>query len=109
MLHVMRIMPEAFTRGILMVEILILMSAGILIGFLLRGRQRIIFIIEKITGFSIFILLFLLGISVGTNDKVISNFGKIGYNAIVIALSSVAGSILLSFILYKLLFSRDNS
>ncbi len=105
----MRIMPETFTRGILMVEILILMSAGILIGFLLRCRQRIIFVIEKITGFSIYILLFLLGISVGTNDKVILNFGKIGFNAIVIALSSVAGSILLSFILYRLLFCQDKS
>ncbi|HPS56483.1 MAG TPA: LysO family transporter [Spirochaetota bacterium] len=91
-----------------MTEILILMSAGIFIGFLVRGRQRLIFIIEKTTGFSIYILLFLLGISVGTNEKVISSFGRIGFNAIIIALSSVAGSILLSFILYKFLFSRDD-
>lgn len=92
-----------------MIEILIIMSAGILTGFLLRGRQRIIFFIEKTTGFSIYILLFLLGISVGTNDKVISNFGLIGLNAIVIALASVAGSVILSFILYRLFFFRDNS
>lgn len=92
-----------------MAEILILMSAGILIGFFLRGKQRIVFIIEKTTGYSIYILLFLLGISVGTNDRVLSNFGIIGFNAIVIALSSVAGSILFSFILYKVLFNRDKS
>lgn len=92
-----------------MFEILMLMSAGILIGFFLRGRQRIVFVIEKATGFAIYILLFLLGISVGTNDRVLSNFGMIGFNAIIIALSSVAGSILFSFILYKVIFNRDKS
>ncbi|HQO38832.1 MAG TPA: LysO family transporter [Spirochaetota bacterium] len=88
-----------------MTQILIIMSAGIVAGFLLRGRQRVIFILEKTTGFSIYILLFFLGISVGANDKVISNFASIGFNAVVIALCSVAGSILLSSILYKTLFN----
>lgn len=92
-----------------MITILLIMSAGIFFGFFIRERQRLIFIIEKTTGFSIYILLFLLGISVGINDKVISGFGRIGLNAIVIALSSVAGSILLSSILYKLAFSRKDN
>lgn len=92
-----------------MITILLIMSAGIFFGFFIRERQRLIFIIEKTTGFSIYILLFLLGISVGTNDKVISGFDRIGLNAIVIALSSVSGSILLSSILYKLAFSRKDN
>ena len=89
-----------------MLEILVLMSAGMIIGFILKGRQKFAFVIEKTTGLSIYILLFLLGLSVGINDKVISGFGKIGFNAIVIGLSSVSGSVILSFILYRLLFSR---
>ncbi len=91
-----------------MTEILIIMSAGMLSGFFIRGRQRIIFIVEKTSGFSIYILLFLLGLSVGSNKILISGFGRIGVNAIAISLASVVGSILLSFILYKLLFSRGN-
>ena len=88
-----------------MIKILSLMCAGILIGFVFRRRQRFIHVIEKTAGFSIYMLLFLLGLSVGVNDSVISGFAKIGFNAIVIALSSVAGSIFFSFILYKTLFN----
>lgn len=91
-----------------MIKILLIMSAGIFIGFFLRERQRLIFLIEKTTGFSIYLLLFLLGISVGINDTVLSGFGRIGLNSVVIALSSVAGSILLSYILYKSAFCRED-
>lgn len=92
-----------------MTKILIIMSFGILTGFLLRHRQKLIFIVEKTTGFSIYILLFLLGISVGSNNTVVSNFEKIGFNAIIISLSSTTGSILLASLLYRLFFIQDKN
>jgi hypothetical protein len=51
-------------------------------------------------------LLFLLGISVGTNREVIQNLGKIGYEAIAISVASIAGSVLLSALLFKFLFKQ---
>jgi hypothetical protein len=44
---------------------------------------------------------------VGTNQEIVRNLYKIGYEAITIALASIAGSVLVSAFLYKLVF-RDH-
>ena len=56
---------------------------------------------------AIYVLLFLLGISVGTNQEVIGNLGKIGYESVAIAVASIAGSVLISTFLFKLLFRKN--
>jgi uncharacterized membrane protein YbjE (DUF340 family) len=90
-----------------MTAILIVLSAGILIGLLLVGRPKIHQINNNLLNCSIYLLLFLLGISVGTNKEVIHNLGKIGYEAIAIAVASITGSVLLSALLFKLLFKQN--
>ncbi len=89
-----------------MIEIIIIMCTGILTGIFLRGRSSILFAAEKLTEISIYLLLFLLGLSVGTNDTIINNFPVIGFNALVLTFSAVAGSVILSWILYILLFRK---
>jgi uncharacterized membrane protein YbjE (DUF340 family) len=87
--------------------ILILMFSGILLGFIFRRKRVFIQVTEKITGLSIYLLLFLLGMSVGVNDKVISNFASIGIIAITLAFSGIAGSIILSVFVYRFFFRQD--
>ena len=89
-----------------MIEIIIIMCTGIITGIFLRGKSSLLLAAERLTGVSIYLLLFLLGLSVGTNDTIISNFPVIGFNAIVLTFSAVAGSVLLSWILYILLFRK---
>lgn len=89
-----------------MTEILVLMTTGIVIGYIFKNKTGFIRIIEKLTGYSIFLLLFLLGMSVGANEQVISGFGKIGVNALILSLSGTAGSILLSVIVFSLFFKK---
>ncbi len=89
-----------------MIEIIIIMCGGIVTGIFLRGRSSILFAAEKLTGVSIYLLLFLLGLSVGTNDTIISNFPLIGFNAVILTFSAIGGSVLLSWILYILLFRK---
>jgi len=55
---------------------------------------------------AIYLLLFMLGISVGTNKEVIDNLGKIGYEAVAIAIASISGSVLLAALLFKVLFKQ---
>lgn len=84
--------------------ILILLLGGIIIGRLLSKKRGIIKTFDKLTTWSIYLLLFLLGVSIGTNREIISNLGTLGIKALIIAAFSVAGSILLSILTYHLFF-----
>jgi uncharacterized membrane protein YbjE (DUF340 family) len=90
-----------------MITILLLLSAGIVLGLLIIGYPRLHVINNSLLNWAIYLLLFLLGISVGTNQEVIRNLGKIGLEAIAIASLSIAGSVLLSYFLFKHLFYKD--
>jgi len=90
-----------------MIAILIVLSAGILIGLLIVEKPKLRLFNNHLLNWAIYLLLFLLGISVGTNREVIQNIGKIGYEAIAIGIFSIAGSVLLSAILFKFLFRQD--
>ena len=90
-----------------MIAILIVLSAGILLGLLIVKKPKLHLFNNHLLNWAIYLLLFLLGISVGTNREVIQNIGKIWYEAIAIGIFSIAGSVLLSAILFKFLFRQD--
>ena len=89
-----------------MLEIIIIMCAGICSGVLLRGKKSILALSDRFTLASIYILLFLLGLSVGLNEKIVTSFPVIGFQAILLTLSAIAGSVILSWILYISLFKK---
>ncbi|MFW5915977.1 MAG: LysO family transporter, partial [Bacteroidota bacterium] len=61
-----------------MIIVVVLLVIGILLGYLLRDQSKILWISSKLTDGAIFLLLFFLGVTVGTNEKIISNFQNIG-------------------------------
>jgi uncharacterized membrane protein YbjE (DUF340 family) len=90
-----------------MIAILIILSSGILVGLLIVRRPKLHQINNDLLNWAIYLLLFLLGISVGTNKEVLNNLAKIGYEAIAIAVASIAGSVALSALLFKFLFKQN--
>lgn len=84
-----------------MIIVLLLMLAGMLTGFALRQRSIVLKINEKLTSVAIYILLFLLGISVGLNKTIIQQLDKIGIQALIITLGAISGSVLTLWILYR--------
>ncbi len=89
-----------------MITILLSLSAGVLIGLLIIRKPKLHKVNNQLLNWAIYLLLFLLGISVGTNDEVIRNLDKIGYEAVAIAVASIVGSVLLSSLLFKILFRQ---
>lgn len=81
-----------------------LMVSGILLGYLFRERN--LKFIQKLITWAIFILLFLLGLSVGVNDQIMDNLDTIGMDALLITFGAVAGSILCAWGIYKFYFSK---
>lgn len=94
--------------GIYMNEILIVMTLGMIIGYLLRKNEVVFQYVDKIIMGTIFLLLFCLGLSVGLNEKVIANFHLIGLNALLLTSGAIAGSIGISWGVYLLFFRRRN-
>ena len=92
-----------------MIEILIIMFCGIVSGIIFRKKRTLISFADKLAGWSVYLLLFLLGLSVGNNEEVINNFAIIGFNSILITLSGVSGSIILSFLVYKYFFKNNEN
>lgn len=81
-----------------------LMVSGIILGYILRNKN--LKFIQKGITCAIFALLFLLGLSVGTNNTIMDNLGTIGLDALVITLGAVAGSVFCAWGIYKFYFAK---
>lgn len=90
-----------------MIPVLVIMTLGIIIGWFLHKKEKFLKITSGLTNWAIYLLLLLLGLSVGTNEKILKNFHKIGYQAILITIFAVAGSILVSWLTYILFFKKN--
>jgi uncharacterized membrane protein YbjE (DUF340 family) len=86
--------------------VLAIMVLGIGIGLIIGNRPKIIKIVGALTSFSIFLLLFLLGIGVGTNNKIINNLDSIGIQALVLTMGALLGSLICAYLTYKMFFKK---
>ena len=82
------------------------MLSGILIGYILRTIRAIPALVSKINIYIIFLLLFVMDLSVGSNPQVIQGLGTLGLLGIAISVVSIAGSVFLSWIVYRHLFKK---
>ncbi len=78
----------------------IFLGVGILLG-LIKLKKGALHIIDYIGNTALVILMFTIGISVGSDDVVIKSIGIIGIQCVVIALSAIFFSVLVVFILEK--------
>ena len=82
-----------------------LMVCGILIGF--RFRKRNLKLISPLITVAIWVLLFLLGLNVGGDPKIMNNLGTIGGEALWLTLGAVGGSVLCAWGVYRFFFCTD--
>ena len=90
-----------------MFTIILIMAAGIGIGWLLRNRK--LKYLGKLTNALIWVLLFLLGVEVGSDERIIKGLATLGLEAVVISVAGIAGSALLSWCLWKASKSRKEA
>lgn len=88
-----------------MIHIIAIMLFGVGIGYLFRNfafTQKT----EKTISLTIISLLFILGLSIGSNDAIMNNLTTYGSQAAVLALFGLVGSIGVSGVVYKLFFKK---
>lgn len=91
-----------------MIPVLLLMTIGFILGYVFRNKTKFILFSNKATTLIIYMLLFLLGISVGLNKTIVYNLANIGLQAILITFGAMLGSLILAYITYKLFFIEKN-
>ena len=83
------------------------MAVGIALGFLLQRKTRVIKMVDPSINIAIYALLFLLGVSVGTNQTIVSNLDTLGVKALLLMAGGVMGSVVLAFFVHKVFFKRN--
>jgi uncharacterized membrane protein YbjE (DUF340 family) len=91
-----------------MIFVALSLIVGISVGFMVRNKNKSLQISNKVSSLLIFILLCLLGISLGRNEAVLDNISIAGLQAIVLTFGGVAGSILISFFIYRYFFKEGD-
>lgn len=90
-----------------MFTVIIIMLAGMGLGYVLRAG-RFAFVRCAVTVL-VWLLLFLLGVEVGTNPRVVGGIGRLGAEAAVLAVAGVLGSAVMAWVLYRVVRgSRDD-
>ena len=87
-----------------MLPIVGLMLTGMLLGYLLRKRD--LKKIHPIITLLIWLLLFILGIEVGSNEQIIKGLHTIGLEAVILTLGGTLGSVIAAWALWRALYKR---
>lgn len=87
-----------------MTFIFLALATGTLLGYLLRRHSRIHDLGSHVTILSIYVLLFLLGLSVGADEAIARSLYQLGLEALVLSLAGLSGSVLMAWALGRWLF-----
>lgn len=82
-----------------MLTVFVIMTAGIVTGFFFRHRTGWV---KRTVMPLICFLLFLLGLEVGSNERIIGLWQTIGCDALTITLGAVLGSVVASWLLWRI-------
>jgi uncharacterized membrane protein YbjE (DUF340 family) len=90
-----------------MAWVMVVFVFGIGLGFLLRRREGFARWVGRITDAVVFCFLFILGVSMGSSQAVIQNLSSLGLGAAALAVSAIAGSVLVAYPVYHWFFREE--
>lgn len=88
-----------------MLIIVLIMLSGIAVGFLLRNRNTKH--LSSVTTVLIWLLLFLLGIEVGSNPRIVSGMQTLGVEALLLTIGGGIGTVVLSWLLWVYIYNKE--
>ncbi|TWI71684.1 lysine exporter LysO-like protein [Desulfobotulus alkaliphilus] len=92
-----------------MQTVLFFLITGLLAGFMLRRHPGLLHRADQASSLAVYLLLFFLGLSAGLQPEILSAMGPSGLHALILSLAATAGSILLVWPLYPLLFKNKKN
>lgn len=82
-----------------------IMFGGIAVGYLLR-KVELLQKVGRPISYTIYLLLFLLGITVGGNPDIVNNLATLGGQALLLAAAATLGSVLAAWGVYHFFFKE---
>ncbi len=83
------------------------MLCGIAVGYMLHNKNTRI--VSRIITVLIWLLLFLLGIEVGSNPRIVMGMQTLGIEALLLTIGGSIGTILFSWLLWKYVSRKEAS
>ena len=90
-----------------MLIVVSLMLCGIAVGYMLRNKNTRI--VSRIITVLIWLLLFLLGIEVGSNPRIVMGMQTLGIEALVLTIGGAVGTILCAWLLWIYVSRKEAS
>lgn len=90
-----------------MLIVVSLMLCGIAVGYMLRNKNMRI--VSRIITVLIWLLLFLLGIEVGSNPRIVMGMQTLGIEALLLTIGGAVGTILFSWLMWKYVSRKEAS
>ena len=90
-----------------MLIVVSLMLCGIAVGYMLRNKNTRI--VSRIITVLIWLLLFLLGIEVGSNPRIVMGMQTLGIEALVLTIGGAVGTILSAWLLWIYVSRKEAS
>ena len=91
-----------------MFAVIAFLITGIMIGIVFRTKTAFIKRADNVTSWAIYLLLFLMGLSVGGNKVILSSLSRLGILALLLTGAAIAGSVLTSWLVYVSFFKGKN-
>ena len=88
-----------------MLIVVSLMLCGIAVGYMLRNKNTRI--VSRIITVLIWLLLFLLGIEVGSNPRIVMGMQTLGIEAMLLTIGGALGTTLFSWLLWKYVSRKE--
>lgn len=88
-----------------MLQIILIMAAGIAAGWLLR--RRTFKWLDTLLTVLVWALLFFLGVEAGLNPSVIAGLKELGAEALLLGIAGIAGSIVAAWALWRVIKGKE--
>lgn len=92
-----------------MFTVLFFLVVGTALGLILQKQKWVLETAEKATHWAVYLLLFLLGISVGANQEVMGSLATLGLQALLLSSAAISGSVISSAVIYRWYFLPSES
>ena len=89
-----------------MFRILIVLFIGVVFGYVFRNVRHIK-VVEKTEHYTVLVLLFVFGISIGSNHSLLRSIGYFGWQAVVIAVLGMIGSFGAGYLFNRFINKKD--
>ena len=82
-------------------QVLLFLAIGMFVGYLLQSQRRVLEALSIATTWSLFLLIFLLGVSVGVNESIVHALGRLGVQALILSAGGIVGSVLMGWLVVR--------